>query len=469
MNKRSLLKGLLLLGLAAQALVPGWMLLKRHLILTRGERVTLAVTLYDPRDLFMGHYVRLALAKDAQLPESLQGIPQRYLRHYCDQRYATLLESGARNESAELDVRVWRGEALAEALRIGGRPAYDYARAAARAAQPQNDLRLYAELPPLPPGLAACAAPLLADALQARGVRILRLPLCEDELWRLTRQRLDLPEPADAPLATPREREARLQPARAWADAWRATGGQLALPLCAGAPFATDAPLDRLADAYYGALEKTRLLRYNDLLVGDPGDADPVALQKTFDLNCREWLIPADSPALQNEEAASNDSILRLCREPPADAGDRPIVRDLGVLPLDDLLALPESPLGRDELRQALDGKRAEPLDRLVCALAREAADRWEATRDPAWADLYDTLLLHTRTRTLHALFEAAPTYADYCAAVRELRDRYPDGTLCPLGGWRQAGRTDPIPRPPRAQTAALPQLRTLAAPLFTP
>ncbi len=113
------------LGMVAQTLVPTWMLLKHHLILTRGEKVTLDVTFYDPRDLFMGHYVRLSI--DGEIPEPLKGVPNNYLRYYCDQRYAKLLDKAVRGEhKAELDVRVWRGSALAEELRINGMPAYAY-------------------------------------------------------------------------------------------------------------------------------------------------------------------------------------------------------------------------------------------------------------------------------------------------------------------------------------------------------
>ncbi len=111
-------------GIAAQALVPAWMLLKHHLILTKGEKVTVSVTYYDPRDLFMGHYVQLSV--NGKKPDALYGIPQNYLRYYCDQRYAKALDSGIRNGKAELDVRVWRGSALAEELRIDGMPAYEY-------------------------------------------------------------------------------------------------------------------------------------------------------------------------------------------------------------------------------------------------------------------------------------------------------------------------------------------------------
>ncbi len=121
---RKLLIGLVGLGMLAQLLVPVGMLLKHHLILTRGEKVTVDVTFYDPRDLFMGHYVQLSIAEDT--PPALEGAPKNYLRYYCDQRYAKAIDVGVRKAKAELDVRVWRGSALAEELRIDGIPAYEY-------------------------------------------------------------------------------------------------------------------------------------------------------------------------------------------------------------------------------------------------------------------------------------------------------------------------------------------------------
>ncbi len=114
------------LGMVAQALVPAWMLVKHHLILTQGEKVTIDVTYYDPRDLFMGHYVRLTV--DGGLPAILEDVPQNYLRYYCDQRYAKAIDTEIlrKHREAQLDVRVWRGTALAEELRICGLPAYEY-------------------------------------------------------------------------------------------------------------------------------------------------------------------------------------------------------------------------------------------------------------------------------------------------------------------------------------------------------
>ncbi len=123
--RRKLLMAFVGLGMLAQLLVPAWMLLKHHLILTRGEQVTIDVTFYDPRDLFMGHYVRLSIS--GSTPEALDGVPTNYLRYYCDQRYAKAIDQGVREAvAAELDVRVWRGSALATELRINGMPAYAY-------------------------------------------------------------------------------------------------------------------------------------------------------------------------------------------------------------------------------------------------------------------------------------------------------------------------------------------------------
>lgn len=111
----------------AQIVVPTWMLIKRHIILTKGERIELTVSIFDPRDFFAGKYVYL----DCQnLPEALKECSSRnYLRYYCDERYAGEFENSIRdNKSATLIVRLWRKQALAEALFIDGEPAYEYVR-----------------------------------------------------------------------------------------------------------------------------------------------------------------------------------------------------------------------------------------------------------------------------------------------------------------------------------------------------
>ena len=122
---KALLLRLSLVVILAQLIVPGWLLVKRHLILTQGEVVELKVSVLDPRDLFAGKYVRLLAS---ETPEALKGVSQNYLRYYCDERYAAAFERAltATSTSALLRVRVWRGSALAEALLIGGLPAYEY-------------------------------------------------------------------------------------------------------------------------------------------------------------------------------------------------------------------------------------------------------------------------------------------------------------------------------------------------------
>lgn len=122
--KRLLLR-LAVVILVAQVVVPGWLLVKRQLILTRGEVIELNVSLRDPRDLFAGRYVRLHCANT---PEALKDVPKHYLRYYCDERYAADFERAviSASEKALLRVRLWRGNALAEELLIGGLPAYDY-------------------------------------------------------------------------------------------------------------------------------------------------------------------------------------------------------------------------------------------------------------------------------------------------------------------------------------------------------
>lgn len=114
---------IILLCCGAQALVPGWLLLKRHLILTQGERIELTVTSYDPRDLFAGKYIRLQCNN---LPDQLENVPKNYLRYYCDERDAQHYERELRKRNMTLVVRLWRGSALAEALLVDNIPAHLY-------------------------------------------------------------------------------------------------------------------------------------------------------------------------------------------------------------------------------------------------------------------------------------------------------------------------------------------------------
>ena len=121
---KRILLGLAVVGCIAQLLIPGWLLLKHHLILTRGERFELTVSLYDPRDLFAGRYVSLTCN---ELPDAFKAVKRNFLRYYCDERYAYAYEVAVRkNVQSTLIVRLWRGEALAEALLINGIPAHEY-------------------------------------------------------------------------------------------------------------------------------------------------------------------------------------------------------------------------------------------------------------------------------------------------------------------------------------------------------
>ena len=122
--RKGLLIGSLLIAVL-QVIVPGWLLLKYVLVMTYGEVFPVAVTVGDPRDLLAGKYVQLT---PNALPEALKDLPRDYLRYYCDERYAARIEDAVAQGAhfAQLNVRLWRGTALAEALLIEGMPAYDY-------------------------------------------------------------------------------------------------------------------------------------------------------------------------------------------------------------------------------------------------------------------------------------------------------------------------------------------------------
>ncbi len=51
----------------------GWMIAERASLLRHGETIVLDVEPYDPRDLFLGHYLRLNLPLPRSLPQNLPG------------------------------------------------------------------------------------------------------------------------------------------------------------------------------------------------------------------------------------------------------------------------------------------------------------------------------------------------------------------------------------------------------------
>lgn len=419
-------------GIAAQLAVPVWMLTKRHLILTRGERVTLRVSLYDPRDLFMGHYVRL---EAVTVPLALEGVPQNYLRYYCDQRYARPLERlvAAGGLTAELDVRVWRGNALAEGLRINGIPAYDYVRGntaqAAATAAPRPIL-----WEPESPMLWTLAKDwdrretVLGSHLTDATHLLLRIP--DPILLHTLAEPLGLTLPATVRPVTPKETTtfaSGLTDLRFWLEPAVA----IALPLFTGLPegIACNKPFAEQAKAYYGSL---RELCPDRPWLKKRG-------RRTF------YGIPPEDRA---------DEILNALRTAFPEAEWLPLDPAKGDAPVLHTFAPPASDLSAAEAVALLENPETDIRTRskaIVAALVAELLSRREGTDDPTRLDsLLDSLLLRLPEYTLDRWFRDCPDYDAYCRLIRDLREAEARGIPVCLGGWA-AVRTlsgDP-PRPP--------------------
>lgn len=429
------------IGIAAQLAVPVWMLTKRHLILTRGERVTLRVSLYDPRDLFMGHYVRLSAVT---VPLALEGVPQNYLRYYCDQRYARPLERlvAAGGLTAELDVRVWRGSALAEELRINGIPAYDYMRGntaqAAATAAPRPIL-----WEPESPMLWALAndwdrrETVLGSHLTDATHLLLRIP--DPILLHTLAEPLGLTLPATVRPVTPKETEA-FRSALNGLRRWLEPSVAIALPLFTGLPegIACDKPFAEQAKAYYEGLrelcpdrpwfEKRGRRTFYGIPPEDRADEILDALRTAFPE--AEWL-PAD----------------------PA-KGDVPVLHTFAA-PVTDLTAAQAVALAENP-EAAITPERREAI---IAALIAELLRCRESAADPASLDaLLDELLLCLPERALWKWFEVCPNYDAYRCLLRDLRTAEARGLPVFLGGWnavRDPEGDPPVPPKPRLHTSS--------------
>lgn len=449
-------------AILAQAAVPGWMLAKHHLILTRGDRVSLPVTIGDPRDLFMGHYARLSVVGD--LPPLLEGVPKGYLRYYCDQRYAKRLDRARVPYRGELTVRVWRGSALAEALTIDGKPAHVFLEQTGVAAREEDGLLRVVALDDVPDLLFEDRKDFEAvtgiDPLG--GARGIVLPLTLEDWWRAKRG----PFPGDPPMSPP-------EAARRWERIFKLVERfDLSTPMCfpifnrlpAGP---TESFPERAAAAYYEAIREAqwRVVYERELFfVGDAGKMPPRqvldAMRKAFPE--ARWLLPAatlpkgldsDGVVLLLDAPPAKDPGAPWMLRGPAPSGWEPPKGCVGFLERRDPLGDVAPPVPGEAARlvaqlraQGEGGVTHRALMACVDALFREAVARGDGA-------LADRALLLDDRRTLHALFEHCVSYDEYRALVARLAERERAGRRVLLGGWPAVAplAADPPP-PPRSK-----------------
>lgn len=450
-------------AILAQAAVPGWMLAKHHLILTRGERVSLPVTIGDPRDLFMGHYARLSVVGD--LPPLLEGVPKGYLRYYCDQRYAKRLDRARVPYRGELTVRVWRGSALAEALTIDGKPAHVFLEQTGVAAREKEDglLRVVAfdDVPDLlfeerEDFAAVTGIDPLWDA------RSIVLPLTPEDWWRANCG----PLPGDPPMTPP-------EAARRWDRIFKLVKYfDLDMPICFPIfnrlPAGLAESFPERAVAYYKAIREA-LWPFGSretplFFVGDAGEMPPRqvldAMRKVF--SEARWLLPA---ATLPKELDSDGVVLLLDAPPakdpgapwmlrgPAPSGWKPPKGCVGFLERRDPLGDVAPPVPGEAARLVArlramgeEGVTHSALMACVDALFREAVARGDGA-------LADRALLLDDRRTLHALFRQCVSYAEYRALVARLAERERAGRRVLLGGWPAVAPLAADPPPPPRST----------------
>lgn len=467
MNK-TLRLAIFALALVAQAAVPGWMLVKHHLILTRGERFVLPVTLGDPRDLFMGHYARLRVAEDA-LPEALRDVPDNYLRYYCDQRYARQIDRSVASLRGELTVRLWRGSALAEGLTIAGLPAHEYlARAVAGQApsgSPAEEDTLFA-IEPFPGALGLSpddVRNLCGLASPAAMMQGLVVPVEYADYRRYTARAALRGEPWQ----TPREAKRAWARAREWGEkqeSWVEGARILVLPL-PDPPVAED--YGAAAGAYYREVEATFVdwsrKREEILFYGEPGERAPRTIQATLAkaLPGARWLLPAEKVP----EGLDASHVCLLLDAPPerysgadwflrASSAEQKGAMAEGfqgwVQTIDPFGPLPPPQPGEAAQCAAALREAQSPCERerLCGRLAKALACEAQAQGD---ADCLERALGHIPLRTLrHYYAEYCETYADWRALVAYLAAREQAGRPVLLAGWRAiAPYADDPPPPP--------------------
>ena len=287
---KRLASGLAIAICVGQVVVPGWLLLKRHLILTCGKRYELKVKIYDPRDLFAGKYVSLGYANSEREPllEEFVGVKRNYLRYYCDERYAGAYERLIRKtDRAILVVRLWRGQALAEELLINGQPAHEYVKSLRQLSpEAQAEQKAREMMVAMSPQMAVAMSLFSYDALKKVSANFphrdeggyIPFYLGIDTVWEAffkeIKQPVDprtIPHPiwmdrwmngAEVPNAaflpvTPEQRVRRIAKIDySWKWKW---DHQLMFPAFTGLPVGvqSDLSFDELAKHYYIALQKT--------------------------------------------------------------------------------------------------------------------------------------------------------------------------------------------------------------------
>lgn len=479
---RKLLRSLIALGLVAQAVVPGWMLLHRHLILTRGERVEFPVRFHDPRDLLMGHYVQLQ-AND--FPPALQGVPKNYLRYYCDQRYAKAADAGTfGNPEATLVVRVWRGAALAEALRLEGLPAEVYmARAMTERPRPkpQREQWRYILFPEaLPRVLYGGYDWIGALNPKAGNVTHVRLPVDRAAFARLLH--LALNDGKSSPLP-PREETAicdRMRQAKHALAAHNLTG---VLPLFQGFGFPCDRPLDRQADIHYLALTRAFGLTPSDRIAFEGPASGPMVspeLLKPLFAHFPHARLLLHGNTMPEGIDPAKVVLLPAPDSPPPPKGaqwlasgeaPKPLPEEcLGTYAPQSLLPhlSPDGDTPPEQLLARLGKETAPPTGKfratIVATFATRALACYAKTRNPEARRLADALLDYAPNHSLWRVYQQCDTYQDYVEYVRWVAKHFPDPMLVPLARWPTALRNLETPPPPIQWNSPDPRdLRSLA------
>lgn len=473
-------KLLIALGIALQMAVPAWLIVKRACVLTYGERHLIEVTVQDPRDLWMGHWVRLSPV--GSLPEPLDNLPDRkFLRYYCDQRYAQTIEDYLRDRLrvATLDVRLWRGTALAAGLTIKGIPAYafiDQQNAAQAPKQPRPRCRFAKPIFPytLFQQIDSDYLSAIADAFNAP----ITLPIDRDLLDHELVRKCLLP-PERAPFLPPKARNIR-------EGSWRSIRWQFQIYDSEVAPLVELPPIADLGLTFPDGLTAVCKLLVEefkvDFLLSPPAGVSAQQVQDTLAKavpNCT-WLLPCADPL---PEGLSPERLILICSPdapPPAHftwfartpypCGELPPGAkgwfieaspfQLPPPPADPAALLAEAKADPETLANT------EAYNHFIEAFAALANARYAQTQDPRLAACFDELLLYHSWRTCDALYNAVSTPEAYGQALDFIRAQQSPGALLPLGGGLNA---KPNAKPARARKRDFAQLLSLAEELLTP
>ena len=471
-------KLLIALGIALQVAVPAWLIVKRACVLTYGERHLIEVTVQDPRDLWMGHWVRLSPV--GSLPEPLDNLPDRkFLRYYCDQRYANAIEDSLRDRLrvATLDVRLWRGTALAAGLTIKGLPAYafiDQQKAAKVPEQPRPRCRFAKPIFPYPlfQQMDSDYISAIADAFNAS----LTLPIDRELLDHTLVQKHLLP-PERAPFLPPRVLEARERD-------WQRLQWRYDLYKPTKEPFIVLSPLAELGLTFPEGLTVAckHLAEHFEVhfLFSPPEGVSAKQVQallaKTFPARIPNisWLLPCAGPL---PEGLSPERLILICSPdaPPPErftwiartdypCGDPPPGAkgwfieaspfQLPPPPADPAALLAEAKADPETLANTA------ACNRFIEAFAALANARYAQTQAPRLAACFDELLLYHSWRTCDALYNAVATAEAYGQAIDFIRAQQPPGALLPLGGGLNA---QPNAKPAPARARDFTQILSLA------